>query len=237
MAINTSITTLPTPPSSADSATFSTRADNFLAALPTFQTQLNSYAGEANSTQTAINASQTASAQSVINAAAQVALAATQAANSASSATDSAASALKSANSAAASDASRAASIVAQLAAEAALDAFDDKYLGAKAADPTTDNDGNPLQQGAFYVNTLTGFVRVYVGTTWVQGISAIAGVSSINAQQGSLNLKTLQGQSLLGTGDITFKTIDGQSPLGTGDIVLPRPEVSNGKAYFFSSF
>jgi len=230
MAINQTISTLPVPPTTANPATFDTRADAFLAALPTFQTQLNSYAGQANSTQAEINASETAAAQSLINAAAH-------AANSASSATDSAASALESANSAAASDASRAASMAAQLAAEAALDALDDKYLGAKAADPTTDSDGNPLQQGAFYVNTLTGFIRVYVGTTWVQGISALAGVSSINAQQGSLNLKTLEGQSLLGTGDITFKTIDGQSPLGTGDIVLPRPEVSNGKAYFFSSF
>jgi hypothetical protein len=79
MAINTSITTLPTPPSSTDSATFSTRADAFLAALPTLQSQLNSYAGEANSTQTAINASQTAAATSVTNAANQVTLATDQA--------------------------------------------------------------------------------------------------------------------------------------------------------------
>jgi len=87
MAINTSITTLPTPPTSTDSATFSTRADAFLAALPTFQTQLNSYAGEANSTQTAINATQSAAAASASSAqAAQSAAAAS--ASSAQAASD-----------------------------------------------------------------------------------------------------------------------------------------------------
>ena len=36
-----SLTPLPTPPSRADSANFSTRADAFFAALPTFQTEFN----------------------------------------------------------------------------------------------------------------------------------------------------------------------------------------------------
>jgi len=60
MAINTTITTLPTPPTSADSATFSTRADNFLAALPTLQSQLVNYASEANQTALDLNAAQVA---------------------------------------------------------------------------------------------------------------------------------------------------------------------------------
>jgi hypothetical protein len=33
------------------------------------------------------------------------------------------------------------------------------------------------------------------------------------------------------------LKTIDGQSLLGAGDVILPKPEVSNAKAFFFSSF
>jgi hypothetical protein len=36
-------------------------------------------------------------------------------------------------------------------AAAAILDSFDDRYLGAKASDPTLDNDGNPLVVGALY--------------------------------------------------------------------------------------
>ncbi len=93
----------------------------------------------------------------------------------------------------------------AKLDAEAALDAFDDKYLGVKTDDPTLDNDGNTLQAGAFYVNSTTGFIRVYVNGVWVQGISAVAGVSSVNGLQGNLMLKTINGASVLGSGDIVI--------------------------------
>lgn len=58
MAINTTITTLPTAPSSADPTTFNARADALIAALSTLVTQINAFSSDANSTQTAINASQ-----------------------------------------------------------------------------------------------------------------------------------------------------------------------------------
>lgn len=54
-------------------------------------------------------------------------------------------------------------------AAEAAYDAFDDRYLGAKASDPTTDNDGNALLTGALYWNTAGAEMRVWDGDTWEQ--------------------------------------------------------------------
>jgi hypothetical protein len=50
----------------------------------------------------------------------------------------------------------------AQAAAETALDTFTDIWLGAKASDPVTDNDGNPLQGGALYWNTVDLDLRVY---------------------------------------------------------------------------
>jgi len=40
------------------------------------------------------------------------------------------------------------------LAVEAALDVFDDRYLGSKTSDPVLDNDGNPLAMGALYYYT-----------------------------------------------------------------------------------
>lgn len=46
-------------------------------------------------------------------------------------------------------------------------DLFDDRYLGAKAADPTLDNDGDALLVGAMYYNTVSLQSRVYNGTTW----------------------------------------------------------------------
>ncbi len=64
---------------------------------------------------------------------------------------------LTSANSAATSASSAAAS----------YDSFDDRYLGAKASDPTVDNDGNPLITGALYFNTAIPAMKVYTGSAW----------------------------------------------------------------------
>jgi hypothetical protein len=44
------------------------------------------------------------------------------------------------------------------------LDSFDDRYLGVKAADPTLDNDGNPLIAGALYWSTTSDAMKVYRG-------------------------------------------------------------------------
>lgn len=66
--------------------------------------------------------------------------------------------------------AARDAALDAQAAAEAAFDGFDDRYLGAKASDPTLDNDGNPLIDGALYWNTTVNEFRVYdlAAAEWV---------------------------------------------------------------------
>jgi hypothetical protein len=53
-------------------------------------------------------------------------------------------------------------------AAAASYDSFDDRYLGAKATAPTTDNDGNPLLTGALYFNSTENGMRVWTGTQWV---------------------------------------------------------------------
>jgi hypothetical protein len=200
MAINTSITTLPTPPTSTDSATFSTRADAFLAALPTFQTQLNSYAGEANSTQTAINATQTAAATSATQAASSATQSASSAAAAAASVTQAASSATQAASSA--SDSSNSA-----IVSLSYLQQFRAVYAGAQVSDPTVDGNGAPINAGDFYVNTTTNTIRAYTGTQWVQGISVVAGVNSVNTAQGDVILKTVNGQSLSGAGDVDTNT------------------------------
>ena len=211
------ITPLPPAPSRQDDPdNFVAKADALLGALDEFVSDANTQATFNDGRAAAADASAQAAAQSAIdatnNGAAQVALAAAQAVNSANSATASANSAAAALVSQNAASGSASAAQTAQLAAELALDQFDDKYLGAKNADPTVDNDGNPLQAGAFYINTISGFLRVYTGTEWVQGISAVAGVESINAQQGALSLKTIDGQSLLGSGDVQQNTFFFQS-------------------------
>ena len=61
----------------------------------------------------------------------------------------------------------QAAAEAAQAAAELAADNFDDTYLGAKASDPTVDNDGDALTTGDIYFNTTTNTLRVYTGSAW----------------------------------------------------------------------
>jgi len=81
--------------------------------------------------------------------------------------------------------------VAAKDAAEAALDAFDDTYLGAKASDPTLDNDGNALIVGAQYFNTTINKLKVYSGSVWSpiqDGIAAVVADTS-PALGGNLNL------------------------------------------------
>lgn len=56
----------------------------------------------------------------------------------------------------------------AAVSAASSYDAFDDRYLGAKSADPTTDNDGNALIEGAEYWNTTAKQRRTWDGAQWV---------------------------------------------------------------------
>lgn len=105
------------------------------------------------------------SATNASNSASSASTSATNAANSASAASTSATNASNSATAAAASETAAAASAT---AAAASFDSFDDRYLGAKTANPTVDNDGNALITGALYFNSSAGEMRVYTGSQWV---------------------------------------------------------------------
>ena len=63
-------------------------------------------------------------------------------------------------------------------AAEAAAtyDAFDDRYLGAKSAAPSVDNDGDALTAGALYFDTTSGNMFVYTGSAWNAAYTEISG-------------------------------------------------------------
>jgi hypothetical protein len=88
----------------------------------------------------------------------------------------------------------------AQAAAEAALDTFDDKFLGAKATDPTLDNDGNALQDGALYFDTTNDIMKVYdlSNTTWRQLTLTSANQANVNTVAGQIsptnNIATVAG-------------------------------------------
>ena len=57
--------------------------------------------------------------------------------------------------------------------AAAALDSFDDRYLGAKSSAPSTDNDGAALVEGALYFDSGSNGMKVYDGATWIAASSA----------------------------------------------------------------
>jgi len=75
----------------------------------------------------------------------------------------------------------------AQSAAEATFDLFDDTYLGAKASNPTVDNDGNALQDGALYFDTTNDVMKVYnlANTTWYQLTPTVSNQTNINTVAG----------------------------------------------------
>jgi hypothetical protein len=135
-----------------------------------------------NASTSATNASNSASAASTSatnasNSASAASTSATNASNSASAASTSASNASTSASNAATS-ATNAAN--AQTAAETARDQtltaydnFDDRYLGSKTSDPTLDNDGNALVAGSLYFNSVSGAMKVYTGSAWVDAYSS----------------------------------------------------------------
>ena len=63
--------------------------------------------------------------------------------------------------------------------AAAAVDGFDDTYLGAKSSDPTVDNDGDPLTTGDLYFSTTANKLRVYDGTQWNDAVTDTTGFAT----------------------------------------------------------
>ncbi len=126
--------------------------------------------------------------------AAQAASSATAAAGSATSAatsaSDSSTSAIASASSATSATNSATSATNSATAAAASYDSFDDRYLGAKSSDPSTDNDGDALVVGALYFNTTTNIMMTYTGSAWQSIATGGAGLLASN------NLSDVQSAS-----------------------------------------
>lgn len=194
------ITPLPSPPQPTDTtAQFNSKAFAWVAALGTFVT-------EANATEAAVDAD----AATATTKAAEASASASAAATSESNAATSAAAATNAKNEA---ESARDATL-------AAFDSFDDRYLGSKTADPTVDNDGNPLVAGALYFNSVAGVMKVYTGSAWVAAYVSPDG------------LLPLAGGTM--TGAITFAA--GQTFPGTGDVTLTGTQTLTNKTIAFAS-
>ena len=122
---------------------------------------------------------------SATSAADSAAAAATSASNASTSASNAASSATAASGSATAADLSA-------TNAAASYDSFDDRYLGAKASDPTVDNDGDALIAGATYFNTTVDSMKVYSGSAW----SDVAPVATSVTLSQVTDFPTQSGQS-----------------------------------------
>lgn len=208
--------------SASAAGTSATNAANSASAASTSATNAANSATAASNSATAANTSKNAAATSATAAASSATSAAGSETNAANSASGAAASATSASNSATAASSAQTAAEAARDQALAAFDSFDDKYLGEKATDPTTDNDGDPLQAGMLYFNTTTDAMMVYTGTAWVAAY--VSGGTFLPLSGGTMTgLLTLAADLglVLTPGDAPASPADGQEWRETGKKML----------------
>ena len=99
-----------------------------------------------------------------------------------------------------AAETAKTAAETAQTAAEAALDTFDDRFLGAKSSNPSVDNDGAALVDGAIYFDTTNDVMKVYdlSNTQWRQLALTGSNQTNVNTVAGQIsptnNIATVAG-------------------------------------------
>ena len=111
-------------------------------------------------------------------------------------------------------------------AAVAALDSFDDRYLGAKSSAPTVDNDGDALITGALYFNSTTNVMNVRTSAGgWTAAGSNVNGTSARETFIVGTNSTSSSGVSY--TGSLTTFPVTYDSPYA--DVYLNGVRLVNG--------
>tara|TARA_B100000287_G_scaffold124922_1_gene116979 strand:+ start:14686 stop:17319 length:2634 start_codon:yes stop_codon:yes gene_type:complete len=167
-------------------------------------------------------ASATTSANNAASSAAAAATSETNAANSASAAATSETNAATSETNAnthkndaqtakTAAETAQTAAETAKTAAETALDSFDDRYLGVKSSNPTLDNDGNALIDGALYFNGTSNIMRVYDlgNTAWLDCNITGSDLTNTNIVAGSITNVNNVGGSIANVNTVATNISD----------------------------
>jgi len=165
--------------SATNAATSATSASTSATSATASATTATTKASEASTSATNAATSETNAATSATNASTSETNAATSATTATTKASEASTSATNAATSATAASTAQTAAEAAQTAAELAADNFDDTYLGAKASDPTLDNDGDALTAGDLYFNTTSNVLRVYTGSAWQDAAVDTTGFAS----------------------------------------------------------
>tara|TARA_B110000879_G_scaffold31948_1_gene43737 strand:+ start:907 stop:3402 length:2496 start_codon:yes stop_codon:yes gene_type:complete len=110
-------------------------------------------------------------------------------------------------------------------AALAALDSFDDRYLGQKSSNPTVDNDGNTLVAGSLFFDTTSDVMKVYEGSSWVAAYASLSGALIAASNLADLPSASAARTNLgLGTVATTASTAYATAAQGTkADNALPK--------------
>ena len=228
--------------SATSAATSATSAGTSATASATSAGQAATSATSAATSATSAAASATAAATSATSAGASATTASNSAATATTQATNAATSAASAATSASSAGTSATAAASSATSAASSYDSFDDRYLGAKSAAPSVDNDGNALLTGALYWNTAVNKMYVWSGSAWTEISSsaeiiaykytATAGATSVSgADDNSLTLSYTVGKEQVyingvlqvrGTDYVatTGSSITGMAALTASDIV-----------------
>lgn len=173
--------------SETNAATSETNAAASASSASTSEANAAASASAASTSETNAAASASSASTSETNAAASASSASTSASNASTSESNAAASASSASTSASNAATSESNASASASAAAASYDSFDDRYLGAKSSDPTTDNDGNALITGALYFNSTSNSMRVYNGSAW-QNVDIVYNTTD-DLPEGSTNL------------------------------------------------
>jgi biotin carboxyl carrier protein len=211
----TTITALPTAPSRADPANFRTRADAFMAALPTFASETNTVAGE-------VNTNATNAATSASTATTQAGTATTQAGNASASAAAAAASALTALNAPGTSATSTTSLSIGTGAKSLTIQTGKSIVVGmtlviARTSAPTT--------------TRMSGVVSSYDSGTGALGVTVDSVTGSGTHTDWTVSLSAAVIGSDLGKRVIQVKVIDDLTTLTTGDgkVIFLVPQELNG--------
>jgi len=97
---------------------------------------------------------------------------------------------------------------------------YADTYLGSKDAEPTTRNDGTPLQAGDLYFDTNINVFKVYSGTSWLQLQGGL--FADKNKGVSYMFKQSLPDEKIVIPENTNAYSVDSYELVGDAEIIIP---------------